>query len=116
MNHEFLDFVEDILVAMDNAEMFLQDISFDEFEAGLRTNFAVVRALKIVEEATKRLPMALRKEYPDIPWRNMAGMRDRNIHGYDIVDLQIVWDVVKKDIPQIKPRIERILMDYEAMS
>jgi uncharacterized protein with HEPN domain len=43
----------------------------------------------------------------------MAGMRDRIIHGYDIVDLQIVWDVVKKDIPQLKPKISRILSDYE---
>jgi uncharacterized protein with HEPN domain len=46
----------------------------------------------------------------------MSGMRDRIIHGYDNVDLQIVWDVVKRDIPQIKPKIEGILVDYEGKS
>jgi len=57
--------------------------------------------------------MSLRQEYAEIRWKNMAGMRDRIIHGYDTVDLQIVWDVVKKDIPQIRPRIQQILADYE---
>lgn len=57
--------------------------------------------------------MELRQEYPDIPWKNMAGMRDRIIHGYDTVDLQIVWDVVKRDIPRIKPLIRQILADYQ---
>ena len=113
MSNEFLDFVEDILDAMDNAEMFLHDVSYDQFEADLRTNFAVVRALEIIGEATRRLPMEFRREYPDIPWKNMAGMRDRIIHGYDTVDLQIVWDVVKGDIPRIKPLIRQILADYQ---
>jgi uncharacterized protein with HEPN domain len=113
MSNEFLDYVEDILDAMDKAEILLQDVTFDQFEADFRINFAVVRALEIIGEATKRLPMTLREEYPDIPWRNMAGMRDRIIHGYDVIDLEIVWDVVKKDIPQLKPKIQNILLDYE---
>jgi uncharacterized protein with HEPN domain len=46
-------------------------------------------------------------------WKGMAGMRDRIIHGYDNVDLQIVWDVVKRDIPQLKPKIELLLQDYK---
>jgi uncharacterized protein with HEPN domain len=56
--------------------------------------------------------MTLREQYPEIPWRGMAGMRDRIIHGYDTVDLQIVWDVVKQDIPALRPRIQQILADY----
>jgi uncharacterized protein with HEPN domain len=56
--------------------------------------------------------MNIRSTYPGIPWKGMAGMRDRIIHGYDIVDLQIVWDVVKKDIPELKPKISSILSDY----
>jgi uncharacterized protein with HEPN domain len=47
-------------------------------------------------KAAKRLPEELRQRYPDIPWKGMSGMRDRIIHGYDNVDLQIVWDVVKR--------------------
>ena len=114
MSNEFLDYVEDIADAMEKAEILLQGVTYDQFEDDFRINFAVVRALEIVGEATKRLPMTLRDQYPDIPWKQMAGMRDRIIHGYDTVDLEIVWDVVKQDVPQIKPQIEQILRDYEA--
>ncbi len=113
MTREFLDFIEDILDGMNKAEKLIEGISFSQFEADFRTNFAVVRALEIIGEAVKRLPNELCQQYPDIPWKGMAGMRDRIIHGYDNVDLQIVWEVVKKDIPQIKPKIEKVLADYE---
>ena len=113
MSNEFLDYVEDILDAMQKAETVLEDVTYDQFEADFRINFAVVRALEIVGEATKRLPPSLRQQYPGIPWRDMAGMRDRIIHGYDTVGLQIVWDVVRRDIPQIKPQIQQVLNDYE---
>jgi uncharacterized protein with HEPN domain len=114
MSYEFLDFVEDILDAMDKAEVLIEGFTYREFEADFRTNFAVVRALEIIGEAAKRLPMSVREQYPEIPWRGMAGMRDRIIHGYDTVELQIVWDVVKQDIPEIKPQIQQILADYTA--
>jgi uncharacterized protein with HEPN domain len=113
MSHEFLDFVEDILDGMIKAEELLEGVSYTQFENDYRINFAVVRALEIIGEATKRLPEELRQRYPGIPWKGMAGMRDRIIHGYDNVDLQIVWDVVKRDIPEIKPKIKQILIDYE---
>ncbi len=113
MSREFLDFVEDILDAMNKAEILLLGVSYSQFETDFRINFAVVRALEIIGEAAKRLPEDLRRRYPDIPWKGMAGMRDRIIHGYDNVDYQIVWEVVKRDIPQIRPKIERLLIDYE---
>jgi uncharacterized protein with HEPN domain len=112
MSDEFLDYVEDKLDAMGKAELLLEGVTYAQFEADFRINFAVVRALEIVGEAAKRLPLNLRERYPNIPWRVMAGMRDRIIHGYDVVDLQIVWDVVKRDIPQIKPQIRKILADH----
>jgi uncharacterized protein with HEPN domain len=113
MSDEFLDYVEDMLDAMDKAELLLEGVTYEQFEADFRINFAVVRALEIVGEAAKRLPAALRQQYPAVPWKVMAGMRDRIVHGYDVVDLQIVWDVVKRDIPQVKPQIRNILADYE---
>ncbi len=88
-------------------------MSHEQFEAAFRINFAVIRALEIIGEASKRLPDGLRVRYTEIPWKGMAGMRDRIIHGYDNVDYQIVWEVVKKDIPAIKPLIQKVLSDYE---
>jgi uncharacterized protein with HEPN domain len=72
----------------------------------------VVRALEIIGEAVKRLPEKVYQRYPDIPWKGMAGTRDRIIHGCDNVDLQIVRDVVKRDIPQIKPKTVQVLSDF----
>ena len=113
MSNEFLDYVEDIVDTMEKAEILLEEVTYEQFEDDFRINFAVVRALEIIGEAAKRLPMSVRERYPDIPWKGMAGMRDRIIHGYDTVDLQIVWDVVKLDTPLIKPQIQQILSDYE---
>jgi uncharacterized protein with HEPN domain len=114
MSHEFLDYIEDILDAMSKAELLLEGVSYSQFESDFKINFAVVRALEIIGEAAKRLPEELRQRYPDIPWKGMSGMRDRIIHGYDNVDLQIVWDVVKRDIPKLRPKIEALLKDYES--
>jgi uncharacterized protein with HEPN domain len=114
MNNEFLDYIEDILDAMGKAEILLEGVDYEQFESDFRINYAVVRALEIVDEATKRLPDDLCRKYSEIPWKGMAGMRDRIIHAYDTVDMEIVWEVVKKDIPTIKPKIQRIMEDFEA--
>lgn len=113
MSAEFLDYVEDILDAMNKAEILLEEVTYEQFVSDFRINFAVVRALEIVGEATKRLPMTLRDQYPSIPWKEMAGMRDRIIHGYDNVNFRIVWDTVKKRIPIVRPQIQQIITDYE---
>ncbi len=112
MSLEFLDFIEDIVDAMDKAEAMLSGVDYETFEEDYKLNFAVVRALEIVGEATKRLPQSLRDEYPEIPWKDMAGMRDRIVHGYDDVNLRIVWETVKNRLPEIKPKIRQILADY----
>lgn len=112
-DREFLDFIEDILDGMNKAEVLLEGVGYSQFESDFRINFAVVRSLEIIGEAAKRQPEEVRQEYPDIPWKGMAVMRERIMHGYDNVDLQIVWDVVKSNIPQIKPKIERVIKDYE---
>ena len=115
MSYEFLDYVEDILDAMDKAETLLAGVTYDQFEADFRVNFAVIRALEIVGEAARRIPDDVRLRYTEVPWRGMAGMRDRIIHGYDIVDLQVVWDVVWHDIPKVRPHLRRILQDYQGL-
>ena len=109
MSTEFLDYVEDMLDAMDKAEILLQDVSYEQFAGDFRIHFAVVRALEIVGEAARRVPTHIRDQYPAIPWRSMAGMRDRIIHGYDNVDLEIVWNAVKQETPRVKPLLWQIL-------
>jgi uncharacterized protein with HEPN domain len=112
MTAEFLDYIDDILDAMDKVEILLTDVTYDQFVGDFRIHYAVVRALEIIGEATKRLPSSLRDEYPTIPWRGMAGMRDRIIHGYDMVDYEIVWNTVKDVIPRVRPLLKQIQVDY----
>jgi len=112
MSNEFLDHLEDIIDAMEKAELAITEVEYERFADDFMINFVVIRALEIVGEATKRLPLSIRTQYPHVPWKDMAGMRDRIIHGYDSVDLQIVWNVVKNEIPRIKPIIQQILRDY----
>ncbi len=70
---------------------------------------AVVRSLEIIGEATKKLPEDFRIKYPDVNWKNMAGMRDKLIHDYIGIDYAIVWDVIKNKIPELHLQILKIL-------
>lgn len=102
MNKDIRVYLEDIISAMNNAELFVINMDYEQFEADLKTNIAVTRALEIIGEATKRLPTPFRDQHPHTRWKDMAGMRDVIIHGYDNVNLKIVWQVIKSDIPVIK--------------
>ncbi len=75
--------------------------------------FLLFRAIEIIGEAVKNIPEDTRKEYPEIPWKGMAGMRDKVIHGYFGVDIKVVWDTVKKRIPEVKPLFERMSGELE---
>ena len=70
---------------------------------------ATIRQLEIIGEATKRVSLDLREAYPDIPWRRIAGLRDVLIHEYMGVDLNAVWEITQKNIPDLKLKIENIL-------
>ena len=113
MKKEFLDYLEDIIEAMNNAMKFVEDLEFDDFVKDSRTNYAAVRALEIVGEAAKKIPDRVKASYPDIPWRDMAGMRDKLIHEYFGVNLDAVWRAATKELPRIKPLIEKILSELE---
>ena len=107
------DYLEDIINAMDKSISFTKNMSYEDFINDDRTIFAVVRVLEIVGEATKNIPEYIRNDYPEIPWRDMAGMRDKVIHEYFGVNLKIVWKTVQVSIPKLRPIFNKILKDLE---
>lgn len=108
------DYLRDILDTIDLAQSFTIDMTFDQFQDDARTSFAVIRALEIIGEATKNIPIPIREQYPEIPWKGFTGMRDKLIHAYFGVNLEVVWDTIQLDLPQLRPVIAQILQDQTA--
>ena len=98
----------------DDAMQFVVSMDFATFEQDKRTHYAVIRALEIVGEATKNIPLEIRDRYPTVPWRLMAGMRDKLIHDYIGADLKKVFETVLTDLPVIKTAIAQVLADLIA--
>ena len=83
--------------------------SFDEFTKNERLSKAVCRSLEIIGEASNKINSSFKKNHPSIPWREMGDMRNKIIHDYFGVDFDIIWDVLKTDIPQLKIEVEKLL-------
>ena len=107
------DYAADILACFQETQEFTQGMDFDAFAGDRKTVNAVVRSLEVMGEAAKRIPEEVREKYPQIPWKRMTGMRDKLIHEYSGVDLEIVWGVVKEELPPLKPLFERMHQDME---
>ena len=110
------DSLQDIVATIDLAEQFVAGLTFTDFENDSKTVFAVIRAIEVIGEAVKSIPQSLRDQYPEIPWRGFTGMRDKLIHGYFGVDLEVVWDTVQQDLPILRPVVTQILNDLSKNS
>jgi uncharacterized protein with HEPN domain len=112
-NREFSDYLKDILDAIEKVQQFVEGMDFDKFSHDPKTVFAVVRALEIIGEASKKIPETTKRQNPDLPWRALAGIRDKLIHEYFGMNLQVVWNTIKEDIPKLKPGITAMLEKTE---
>jgi uncharacterized protein with HEPN domain len=102
-------FLEHILESIDEIERNTKNLSEDEFFNSTTIQDAVVRRLEIIGEAVKNLPAPFKNQHPGIPWKKIAGLRDILIHEYFGVDLDLVWKITNKDIPQLKNQIVNLL-------
>ena len=106
---KYIDFLQDIQDNLEKAENFVEGMEFEDFLEDEKTRYSVVRALEIVGEATKKVPNAVKDRNPQVPWGDMAGMRDRLIHGYFGVDNGIVWLTAKEFAPEVRTEIKSII-------
>jgi uncharacterized protein with HEPN domain len=108
-------YLDDILEAIERIQRYVNDLSFEEFSGDSKTVDAIVRNFEIIGEATKRIPDETKAGYPQIPWKMMAGTRDKLIHEYFGVNLEVLWKAVKEDIPPLKTSIEKLLLKLDKL-
>lgn len=113
MTRDIRDFLKDIYDSIHDIEEFTEDLNYEDFIEDRKTVNAVIRSLEIIGEAAKKIPEEIRQKYPSFPWKGMAGMRDKLIHEYHGVDLEIVWTVSKEEIPPVKSTIKNIISDQQ---
>jgi len=110
---DYRDYLQDILDSINDVESFILGMGFDEFKGDRKTINAVVRSIEVIGEASKRIPRSLKAKYKEVPWREMAGMRDKLIHEYFGVDVEILWKTAKDDIPPLKQVIQNMMKGLE---
>ena len=101
-------YIEHILESIGKIEDFTREISRIEFDRNVMIQDAVIRNIEIIVEATKKISKLLTESHQEIPWSEMAGMRDKLIHDYLDVDIDVVWKTIEIDLPLLKEMISRI--------
>jgi uncharacterized protein with HEPN domain len=106
-------YLKHILDSISNIERFVQGLSKEDFFKDIEKQYAVMRGLEIIGEATKNLSRETKKGYPEVNWRDIAGMRDKLIHVYFGVNLPLIWKTVKEDLPDLKKQVQKLLANSE---
>jgi len=111
MKRDDFVYLSHILDSISSIEKYTEGLTKEEFLANHLVQDGTIRQIEIVGEATKNISEPLKEKYPHITWKGITGMRDKLIHNYFGVDIDAVWDAVKKDIPILKDEILKIMED-----
>ena len=106
-------YLKDILAALDSIQAFTAGFDVAAFQEDDKTLSAVIRKFEIIGEAAKGLPEVIREQYPEVPWKEMAGVRDRLIHFYFWVDVPLVWKTIRRSLPELQRQVQQILEEQQ---
>jgi len=106
---EYKDYVLDIADSIEKIEKFVNGFDLEDFKKDEKTIYAVIRAIEIIGEAVNRIPDGVKNKHKEIPWKNMAGMRNKLIHEYFGVNMEVLWKTIVEDIPNLKSQMSLIL-------
>lgn len=109
MRRDYRVYFQDILDAIQNIDEYTQGLDFGKFKDNKLIKDAVIRNLEIIGEAAKNIPEEIRNKYPQIKWREITGLRDILAHKYFEIDLEILWDILKNKLPELKDKISGLI-------
>ncbi len=101
-------FIKHIFESIKAIEKFSKNLSRNDLKSNRLKQSAIIREIEIIGEAVKNMSNEFKTKYNNIPWREIVGTRDKMIHNYFGVDLDVVWSIIKKDIPDLKNKLEKI--------
>lgn len=107
MKDDFV-YTDHIILCLNKIQDYTNGLEQIDFSKSELIQDAVIRNIEIIGEAAKKISSDLKSQYPEIPWKEMSGMRDKLIHDYFGVDVEVVWKTVKEDIPYLKSLIQNI--------
>ena len=102
-------YLGDILTAIERIRRYATGMTRERFDGDEKTQDPVFRRIEVIGEAVRKLPLELRNQYSEVPWRDIAGMRDVLIHDYRFVNLNETWRVIHDDLPKLEAQVEQIL-------
>jgi uncharacterized protein with HEPN domain len=111
MPRDYRVLLEDVLASLTRIHVLTSGLSYDDFARQLTRQEAVIRNLEIIGEAAKHVPKELRLRHPYVDWARIGGLRDILIHQYFAVDLEILWDIILNNLPDLEVQIRRILSE-----
>ena len=109
MKKDLVVFIGHIIESIELIEGYSEKLTPETFKKDQGMQDAIIRRLQIIGEAVKNIPSGFRAKHPEIPWKQMAGMRDILVHEYFDVDLPLTWAVVKRELPPIKEKLQKLL-------
>ena len=102
-------YLEDILTSVSRIEEYSRNLSFEDFKKDQKTIDAVIRNLEIIGEAARNVPEDFSEKHPELPWREMISVRNKVIHEYFGVDVSILWQTIKEDLPSLKNQVQKLI-------
>ncbi|MFZ1413799.1 MAG: DUF86 domain-containing protein [Defluviicoccus sp.] len=114
MKRDARDYLNDIIHYARLAQQFVRCVSAEEFETDFKTQFAVIRALEVIGEAARAVPVEIRERFPGVAWMQMNSLRNQLVHNYWGIDARIVFDTVEVDVPLVIDQILGIIAALES--